>query len=86
MYQPFLEHLEQSLWQRFDLQPRPIPPALESQVSERGRNRATIRSWCYQCPQLRKIRYTYIDAGASAQVFNSVIYPAHHYDLPPVGD
>jgi 15,16-dihydrobiliverdin:ferredoxin oxidoreductase len=85
MYKPFLELLEQSLFQRFDLRSRPIPAGLESQVSERGRSPATIRSWSYQCPELRKIRYTYIDAGASAQIFNSVIYPSHHYDLPLLG-
>ncbi|BAY65354.1 ferredoxin-dependent bilin reductase [Calothrix brevissima NIES-22] len=71
--------------QRFTLESRPIPSGLEYQVSDRGRNPATIQSWCYQCPELRKIRYTYIDAGASAQIFNSVIYPSHHYDLPLLG-
>ncbi|MFK0731460.1 MAG: 15,16-dihydrobiliverdin:ferredoxin oxidoreductase [Gloeotrichia echinulata GP01] len=85
MYKCFLEHLKQSLLQRFTLESRPIPPGLEYQVSDRGRNPATIQSWCYQCPQLRKIRYTYIDAGASAQILNSVIYPSHHYDLPLLG-
>jgi 15,16-dihydrobiliverdin:ferredoxin oxidoreductase len=85
MYQPFLEHLEKSLFYKFDLQERKIPAGLEVNVSERGRNPATIRSWCYQCPQLRKIRYTYIDAGESAQIFNSVIYPSHDYDLPLLG-
>ena len=85
MYKPFLEYLEQSLFQRFDLQSRLIPAGLESRVSDRGRNPATIRSWCYQCPEFRKIRYTYIDAGASAQVFNSVIYPSHQYELPLLG-
>ncbi|MEA5625072.1 15,16-dihydrobiliverdin:ferredoxin oxidoreductase [Nostoc sp. UHCC 0251] len=85
MYKCFLEHLEQSLLQRFTLESRPIPPGLEYQVSDRGRNPATIQSWCYQCPQLRKIRYTYIDAGASAQILNSVIYPSHNYELPLLG-
>ena len=85
MFQPFREYLEKELFERFDLRSRPIPPGLESKVSDRGRNPASIRSWCYQCPQLRKIRYTYIDAGGSAQVFNSVIYPGHHYDLPLLG-
>ena len=85
MYKCFLEHLEQSLLQRFTLKSRPIPAGLEYQVSDRGRNPATIQSWCYQCPEFRKIRYTYIDAGASAQIFNSVIYPSHHYDLPLLG-
>lgn len=85
MYRPFLEHLEQSLSQKFDLQSRPIPPGLEYNVSDRGRSPATIRSWCYQCRELRKIRYTYIDAGESAQIFNSVIYPSHAYDLPLLG-
>ena len=38
MYQPFLKHLEQSLFERFELQPRPIPQELEQRVSERGRS------------------------------------------------
>jgi 15,16-dihydrobiliverdin:ferredoxin oxidoreductase len=85
MYQPFREHLENELFQRFDLQARPIPAGLEFEASNRGRTPAEIRSWCYQCSQLRKARYTYIDAGASAQIFNSVIYPSHNYDLPLLG-
>jgi 15,16-dihydrobiliverdin:ferredoxin oxidoreductase len=85
MYKPFLEHLERSLHERFELKSRAIPAGLESQTSERGRNPATIQSWCYECPEFRKIRYTYIDAGASAQIFNSVIYPGHQYDLPLLG-
>ncbi len=85
MYQPFREYLEQELFQRFDLQSRPIPCGLEVNVSERGKTPATIRSWCYECPQLRKIRYTYINAGEAAQVFNCVIYPNHKYDLPLLG-
>lgn len=85
MYQPFLKHLEHELFQRFNLQSRPIPADLKSQVSQRGKNPATIQSWCYQCPEFRKIRYTYIDAGTSAQILNSVIYPSHNYDLPLLG-
>ncbi|NCJ06085.1 15,16-dihydrobiliverdin:ferredoxin oxidoreductase [Synechococcales cyanobacterium C] len=85
MYKPFLNHLEQSLFQRFDLRSRLIPTGLECQVSSRGKNPATIRSWCYQCPELRKIRYTYIDAGSSAQILNSVIYPHPAYELPLLG-
>jgi 15,16-dihydrobiliverdin:ferredoxin oxidoreductase len=85
MYKPFLQHLEQELFKRFDLQASPIPAGLEYNVSSRGRTPATIQSWCYECPEFRKIRYTYIDAGESAQIFNSVIYPAHGYDLPLLG-
>ncbi|MGB7088291.1 MAG: 15,16-dihydrobiliverdin:ferredoxin oxidoreductase [Phormidesmis sp.] len=85
MYRPFLEHLEKSLTQRFDLTKRSIPEGLECNISERGRNPASIQSWCYQCTELRKARYTYIDAGQSAQIFNSVIYPSHQYDLPLLG-
>ncbi len=85
MFQPFRAYLEEELFHRFDLRSRPIPVGLESNISDRGKNQATIQSWCYQCPELRKIRYTYIDAGETAQVFNSVIYPAHHYDVPLLG-
>lgn len=85
MYRPFLEHLENSLAQKFALTKRSIPAGLECNISERGRHPATIQSWCYECDELRKARYTYIDAGQSAQIFNSVIYPSHRYDLPLLG-
>ena len=85
MFAPFKEYLEEELFRHFDLRSRPIPAGLESNKSDRGKTAATIQSWCYQCPQLRKIRYTYIDAGDMAQVFNSVIYPSHNYDIPLLG-
>jgi 15,16-dihydrobiliverdin:ferredoxin oxidoreductase len=85
MFKPFQEFLEKELFERFELQSRPIPIGLELMVSERGKNPATIQSWCYQCSQLRKIRYSYIDAGETAQIFNSVIYPQYNYDLPLLG-
>lgn len=85
MFQPFLQHLEQELFRRFELRGRPILPELEYQVSQRGKNPAMIESWCYQCSEFRKIRYTYINAGETAQIFNSVLYPSHHYDLPLLG-
>ncbi|VXD20486.1 15,16-dihydrobiliverdin:ferredoxin oxidoreductase [Planktothrix serta PCC 8927] len=85
MYQPFQEFLEAEIFSRFQVVSRSIPAGLESNVSERGKNPARIQSWCYECPQLRKIRYTYIDAGETAQIFNSVIYPNYHYDLPILG-
>ncbi|HBW91096.1 MAG TPA: dihydrobiliverdin:ferredoxin oxidoreductase, partial [Cyanobacteria bacterium UBA11149] len=85
MFQPFLHYLEQELFRRFQLRSRAIPQELEFQVSQRGKHPAMIESWCYECPQLRKIRYTYINAGAMAQIFNSVIYPSYDYDLPLLG-
>ena len=85
MYKPFLEHLRSELEARFELEARPIPAGLEQCTSDRGRSPATIESWCYQCPELRKIRYTYMDAGDVLQVFNSVVYPSHQYDLPFLG-
>jgi 15,16-dihydrobiliverdin:ferredoxin oxidoreductase len=85
MFQPFLHYLEKELFSRFVLSSRPIASDLEFQISQRGKNPAMIESWCYQCPQLRKIRYTYINAGETAQIFNSVIYPSYQYDLPLLG-
>ncbi|MEL6787976.1 MAG: 15,16-dihydrobiliverdin:ferredoxin oxidoreductase [Cyanobacteria bacterium J06607_15] len=85
MFAPFKEYLEEELFKHFDLSSRSIPAGLESNVSARGKNPATIQSWCYQAERLRKIRYSYIDAGETAQVFNSVIYPSHHYDIPLLG-
>lgn len=85
MFKPFQEFLEHELFSRFELQSRAIPAGLETVISDRGKNPATIQSWCYQCPELRKIRYTYIDAGETAQIFNSVIYPSCSYDIPLLG-
>ncbi|MDY7022212.1 MAG: 15,16-dihydrobiliverdin:ferredoxin oxidoreductase [Cyanobacteriota bacterium] len=85
MFQPFLHYLEKELFSRFSLSSRPISPDLEFQISQRGKNPAMIESWCYECPELRKIRYTYINAGETAQIFNSVIYPSYEYDLPLLG-
>jgi len=85
MFQPFLRYLEKELFTRFELRGCPIPSELEFQVSQRGKTPAMIESWCYECPQFRKIRYTYINAGKMAQIFNSVIYPRHNYDLPLLG-
>ena len=85
MFQPFLQHLEKELFQRFELQNRPIPTELEYKISSRGKNPAMIESWSYQCPEFQKIRYTYINAGETAQIFNSVLYPDFKYDLPLLG-
>ncbi|ELR97455.1 15,16-dihydrobiliverdin:ferredoxin oxidoreductase [Gloeocapsa sp. PCC 73106] len=85
MFQPFLQHLETELFRYFCLEPRGIPSGLEFKISQRGKNPAMIESWCYQSPEFRKIRYTYINAGATAQIFNSVIYPSYNYDLPLLG-
>jgi 15,16-dihydrobiliverdin:ferredoxin oxidoreductase len=85
MFQVFKEFLETELFSRFALQAKTIPLGLDYESSDRGKHPATIQSWCYECPELRKIRYTYIDAGEMAQVFNSVIYPSHGYDLPLLG-
>ncbi|NEP09648.1 MAG: 15,16-dihydrobiliverdin:ferredoxin oxidoreductase [Symploca sp. SIO2C1] len=85
MFQPFLRYLEKELFTRFELRGCPIPSELEFQVSQRGKTPAMIESWCYESPEFRKIRYTYINAGEMAQIFNSVIYPRHNYDLPLLG-
>jgi 15,16-dihydrobiliverdin:ferredoxin oxidoreductase len=85
MYQPFLAHLRSDLSRRFELKERPIPSGLAQMTSDRGRTPATIESWCFQCPELRKIRYTYMDAGDAMQVLNCVVYPNYQYDLPFLG-
>ena len=41
MFASFKEYLEEELFNRFDLSSRPIPAGLESNISSRGKNRAT---------------------------------------------
>jgi len=85
MYKPFQKYLEQALSDNFELTAKAIPEGLDRKVSERGRSPATIQSWCYESLEMRKIRYTYIDAGEAAQVFNGVLYPRPCYDAPVLG-
>ena len=85
MYKPFVDHLQQELFQKFDLHARSIPDGLDHKVSDRGKSPSTIQSWAYQCPELRKIRYTHMVAGETLEVFNCVMYPNHHYELPFMG-
>ncbi|MEM8637209.1 MAG: 15,16-dihydrobiliverdin:ferredoxin oxidoreductase [Cyanobacteria bacterium P01_G01_bin.54] len=85
MYKIFQEYLEQVLFKEFNLVEQSIPEGLEHQISKRGRNPAKIESWHYACPEFRKVRYTYIDAGNSTQVFNGVIYPSFKYEMPVLG-
>lgn len=85
MYKPFVEHLQQELFRKFDLQARTIPAGLDHKISDRGKSPSTIQSWAYQCPELRKIRYTHMVAGETLEVFNSVMYPSHCYELPFLG-
>jgi 15,16-dihydrobiliverdin:ferredoxin oxidoreductase len=44
MFKPFQEFLEKELFGPFALESRPISSGLESVVSERGKNSATIQS------------------------------------------
>lgn len=47
---------------------------------------ARVGSKCYQVKDMfRKIRMTYVDAGETLQVLNSVWYPEYKYDLPILG-
>ncbi len=85
MYQPFLQHLKQELDARFQLQSLAIPEGLAYNKMHKGDKQATIQSWAFESEDFRKIRYTYIDAGEQAQVFNGVLYPRYNYDLPLLG-
>lgn len=85
MYKVFQDYLEKAIFDCFEVAEHAIPDGLQHNLSERGRNPAEIKSWCYSCPEFRKIRYTYIDAGPAAQVFNSVIYPSFEYEMPMLG-
>lgn len=85
MYRLFFEYLEKELFSKFDLWSRLIFVGLEVNVSNRGKNKVRIQSWCYECIEFRKICYIYIDVGVIVQVFNSVIYFSYCYDILLLG-
>ena len=40
---------------------------------------------CFESPEFRKIRMTYVDGGKAMQVFNTVFYPRFDLDAPIFG-
>jgi len=38
-------------------------------------NKAHAQTWVFSSPHARRIRFTYVDAGVNAQIFNCVVYP-----------
>lgn len=90
LYQPFLDHAIQTLQsQLIDCQPYPIPAGFESKsaVTGKGDRQETVltTSHAYQSGKLRQIRAAHVQAGASLQVLNFVIFPHLNYDLPFFG-
>ena len=37
--------------------------------------KAQAQTWVYASPRARRVRFTYVDAGHNAQIFNCVVYP-----------
>eukprot|EP00186_Timspurckia_oligopyrenoides_P003464 CAMPEP_0182445036 /NCGR_PEP_ID=MMETSP1172-20130603/3295_1 /TAXON_ID=708627 /ORGANISM="Timspurckia oligopyrenoides, Strain CCMP3278" /LENGTH=281 /DNA_ID=CAMNT_0024640731 /DNA_START=242 /DNA_END=1087 /DNA_ORIENTATION=- len=84
LFMPFLVHQNEYMRETLDISDLSFEKDLSYQSST-GKKKARIESWCYCSPEFRKIRSTYIDAGISAQVWNSVWYPDPKYDLPLLG-
>jgi len=69
----------------------PLTPVLITEdlatMSKPGKARA--ETWVYSCAGVRRVRFTYVDAGANAQIFNAVVYPRcdseHGGDTPLLG-
>jgi hypothetical protein len=55
----------------------PLDKELQLQESQKGREGAEVHNWLLSSDRLRRIRFTYFDAGNGAQAFNSLLYP--HY-------
>lgn len=61
-----------------------LPPHYINKLSDK--KAARVGSKCYAVKDMfRKIRMTYVDAGETLQVLNSVWYPEYQYDLPILG-
>jgi phycoerythrobilin:ferredoxin oxidoreductase len=72
-----------------DLRPYPIPQGFESKsaITGNGDRRKTVLTTRhpYQSGKLRQIRAAHVQAGASLQVLNFVIFPYLNYALPFFG-
>eukprot|EP00898_Chlorokybus_atmophyticus_P001288 jgi/Chlat1/215/Chrsp1S03128 len=80
IFLPFLEYQLEALRPHLSA-PLEVPAHLAHASSPRGR----ALSWAYEGERIRRARFTYLDCGAAAQVFNSVVYPHERFDLPILG-
>lgn len=89
LYQPFLDHAIATLGEAFDLQDYPIPEGFDRKVGTTGPKgnpqEVTTTSYAAATDKLRQIRAAHVQAGASLQVLNFVIFPGLDYDLPFFG-
>merc|ERR1712146_749818 len=61
-----------------------LPPHYVNKLSDK--KAARVGSKCFAVKDMfRKIRMTYVDAGETLQVLNSVWYPEYQFDLPILG-
>jgi hypothetical protein len=89
LYQPFLDHAIATLSEAFDLQDYPIPEGFDRKVGVTGSKsnpqEVLTTSYAASTDKLRQIRAAHVQAGASLQVLNFVIFPGMDYDLPFFG-
>ena len=57
------------------LGPLTVIPIAPDMAVKTAPGKAQSHTWIYSSPHVRRMRFTYVDAGANAQIFNCVVYP-----------
>ncbi|MCO5598222.1 hypothetical protein L7F22_052314 [Adiantum nelumboides] len=86
LYKPYMESLLSSLTEAAPgLKCQQLHADFSSQKSDKGREGAEVHNWLFCSNRLRRIRFTYFDAGSAGQAFNSLLYPDFRFDYPLLG-
>ncbi|MCO5588391.1 hypothetical protein L7F22_042346 [Adiantum nelumboides] len=86
LYKPYMESLLSSLTEAAPgLKCQQLHADFSSQKSDKGREGAEVHNWLFCSDRLRRIRFTYFDAGSAGQAFNSLLYPDFRFDYPLLG-
>jgi phycoerythrobilin:ferredoxin oxidoreductase len=63
----------------------PIPPWWAEMHGMLGQNRAIIRSWAWETPELGWLRLSYLNANPQLKIISIVGFPRLEFDLPLFG-
>lgn len=86
LYKPYMDYLWNTLTVAAPgLKCQHLDADFSSQRSNKGQQGAEVQNSLFSSSRLRRIRFTYFDAGNAGQAFNSLLYPDYRFDFPLLG-
>lgn len=86
LYKPYMDYLWRTLTVAAPgLKCQHLDADFRLRRGNKGHQGAEVQNWLFCSSRLRRIRFTYFDAGSAGQAFNSLLYPDYRFDFPLLG-